>query len=80
MRPQVIACLKSRRMSPQDSVAHYRIASKLVEGGIGEPRPRAIPTRINVILNWFDFRVNRTSGLLRLQSLQERFCRGIDAT
>jgi hypothetical protein len=39
---KVAACLKSRPMSPQKSVAHYRIVYKLVGGGMGEPRPRAI--------------------------------------
>jgi Tol biopolymer transport system component len=32
----VIRCQKSRKMSPQSSIAHYRIISKLGEGGMGE--------------------------------------------
>src|SRR6202161_3029656 len=32
---KVIRCLKSRTMSPQDSIAHYKITTKLGEGGMG---------------------------------------------
>ena len=32
----MILCLKPRPMSPQESIAHYRITAKLGEGGMGE--------------------------------------------
>jgi serine/threonine-protein kinase len=35
-RPTVIPCLKSQSMTPQPSIAHYRITAKLGEGGMGE--------------------------------------------
>src|SRR5262245_40967046 len=33
---EVILSVRSRLMSPQPSIAHYRIISKLGEGGMGE--------------------------------------------
>jgi hypothetical protein len=34
--PKVIVCQKSRDMSPQQTIAHYGVISKLGDGGMGE--------------------------------------------